>query len=116
MAKIYAQKLGDVWKQTTASLVASGSVGSGAIPCGGYTKLLGVMTTSGSGANACALRIRESIDGGANWDIVSSSAVGACSANTYSFDIVSDVIEITYFGDTTADTDEVRTKWMLRPV
>ncbi len=117
MAKFYSQDFPIAWAQTTASLASSGSIGSGNFFSHGYARLLGIAVCSGSGTDsASALRVRQSIDGGTNYDWVVTCALSACSGSAFSIEIVGDVIDITYFGDLTADSDEFRTKWVMRPV
>lgn len=117
MSKIYIQKFPIVWQQTTASLAASGSIGSGSFLTAGYARLVGIMIASGSGADSgSAVKVYQSADSGSNWDFVTACALSACSGSGFSIEVIGDAAKIEYYADTTASTAEFRTLWMLRPV
>jgi hypothetical protein len=117
MAKIYVQSMPKVWELTTSSLISSGSITSGSFISDGYARLVGIIVSSGSGANGTTdVRIRQSVNRGQNWDHTTSCTLSACSGTSFSVEVVGDAMDISYYGDTTANTDEIRTLWMLRPI
>lgn len=117
MAKIYAQTFPIVWQQTTASLASSGSLSSGSFYTHGYARILGIVISSGSGVDAAsAVRVRQSTDGGSNYDFITACQLSACSGSAFSIEVVGNVADIEYRGDTTASIAEFRSLWQLRPV
>lgn len=116
MSKVYIQKFPTVWSHS-GSLAQSGSVSSGSFLTAGYARLVGIIIASGSGKDsASCVTVSQSVDTGSNWDFTTTCALSACSGSGFSIEVLGDAAKVTYYGDTTASTAELRSKWMLRPV
>lgn len=108
---IYKQKM-PVVLRLSGSLAQSGSIGSGSYACGGYTKVIGHMIASASGA----INVDFSSDKGANYDFTTACDIAACTSTSFTFDVVGDTVQVWFDGSVTGDTDEMRGVFMLRPV
>lgn len=88
---------------------------SASYPCAGHSKLLGGFLTNASTLGAASgVRVYQSFDGGANWDIVSSSAQAAAdAASPFDIDIVGDFVRFVWTNG--ADAASGRGHLYLRP-
>ena len=89
MAKIYVQN-------TETLFIHSGSLAiaacvSASVPCQGYAKIVGGFRTDATSETGSGVRIEQSFDRGANWSLISSSALGsACAASSFDISVVGD--------------------------
>ena len=114
MAKIYVQSSPCVWG-TTASMAANASQSSGSFFVQGYARLVGTVYSSGSLVSTCGVYIRQSSDGGSNYDYVYKSALSEGGASGFSIEVVGDVADVgLYCGADNAAS--VRAAFRLRPV
>ena len=114
MAKIYVQNAACAWGYSTC-IAANGCVTSGSFATQGFARLVGGLFSSGSLKAASGLRVRQSIDGGTNWDYDYINTVGTSSGSAFSLEMVGDaaVIEVRVGA---GDAAAFRTKWWLRPI
>ena len=114
MSKLYTQNFPEVLKYSGA-LAANASV-SGSIPCAGYSQLVGYIYSSGSAETGSGLSIKQSVDGGTNWDI-NSGCLASATAFTSScmIDTIGNAFKVRYCnGATTAAC--VRMLFQMKPV
>jgi len=112
MSKQFVQR-NDIVLQSTASLGASASI-SGSAPCSGYSKLVGGIITNASSVAGSGLSVRQSFDGGDNWDYVTACQIAACDGDGFLIDVIGDAVEVFYKTDSAASL--VRMKFQLRPI
>lgn len=114
MSKIWVQNAACAWGYSTC-IAANGCVTSGCFVTEGYARLVGTLFSSGSLKAASGLRVRQSIDDGANWDYDYINTVSTSSGSAFSLEMVGDraVIEVRVGA---GDAATFRTKWWLRPI
>lgn len=113
MAKIYIQHSASAWL-SAASMAAAGSQTSGSFVTKGYSRLVGILISSGSLKAGSGLRVSQSLDLGTNYDYNSDWVPSACSGSGFSIEIVGDAAKVDVITDGAADV--FRTGWWLRPV
>lgn len=111
--KTFIQRVGEALSYS-GSIASGDSITSGSIPCKGYSRITGILTSSASSLSGSGLRISQSADLGANFDYVTSWNISACSGSAFSVEIVGNAVQVDFAVDD--DADEVRTLWHLRPV
>ena len=79
MARTFGQATTEVFNLTSGCFTAAGA-SSGSANSSGYSQLFGFITTDQTTETGSGLLIRQSVDGGTNWDLVSASDVIAASA------------------------------------
>ncbi len=115
MTKIYAQKAHEVF--TYSGSLAVNGILSGSLPCAGYSKLVGWISTSASSESGSGFRIHQSIDNGLNWRITSSSAAMANSSSAAcSVDIIGNAVQVYFKCGSTAGAASVNALFYLRPI
>lgn len=115
MSNIKAQPFQVVFQLTSGCFTANGA-SSGSLICDGYSKLVGFITTDASLVAACGLKLRQSVDGGTNWDYVSASdTVAEGGSAACSVEIIGDAVRV----DVVTGDDEasaMRFGFFLRPI
>jgi len=82
----------------------------------GFSKIVGFMTTDVALESASGLIIKQSIDGGANYDLVSASdTLGAGASVTCLTEVYGNSFEITIKNGAT-EASALRCLFMLRPI
>lgn len=118
MSKIYVQNATPVF-QYSGSLSASGGTSaciSGSAYCAGYSRLIGGLISNASSIAGSGVRIRQSFDGGANWDSISASdQVAACTAYSTEVNIRGNAVVVEYRNAGTA-ASLVRANFVLLPI
>lgn len=112
MAKSFVQRNLNILK-SSASLAAGASV-SGSSPSTGFARIVGGLIVSASSVAGSGLSIRQSFDGGANWDHVTACQITANSGSAFSVAVVGDAVQVFYKTDSAASV--VRMNWELRPI
>ena len=112
--KQYVYKTADLLNNSDIELAVAACT-SASYPCAGYTKLVGGILSNASTLGAASgVRVYQSIDGGANWDITSASeALAANTAQTFDVDIVGDYVQFVWRNG--ADAASGRAHIYLRP-
>jgi len=115
MPKTNVQDAPQVWEETSASIVATGSL-SGSLISHGYARLTGLFFSDVDTETASGLKIEQSADLGTNWDYVSASdLIAACTITACSVEIVGNAVRVTAITGASAASD-LRTTWRLRPI
>ena len=114
MGKVYVQHTGSAWNYS-GSIVATGSVNSGTFSTKGYKHLVGGIYISGSLTSTSGLVIRQSFDGGSNWDYVTNYAPSTVGASVYDITVYGDKMMITASPGAT-DITAFRALFYLLPV
>lgn len=112
MAKIFVQDTEEVLSASSA-LAINGTV-SGSAHCRGYAKLVGIACTNAS-STASGIRIQQSSNYGANWDIETLYTITACTGSTFSVDITGNAVRVSASNGATA-ASLVRMWFGLRPI
>lgn len=115
MGRTYPQSSKEVFRITSGCFTANGA-SSGSHVCRGYSQLVGFFRSDASTVAASGLKIRQSVDGGVNWDYVSASDQIAEGGSTACImNIIGDAVRI----DVTLGDDEassLRMGFWLRPI
>lgn len=90
MGRQFPQVPMEVWRLTSGCFTANAAC-SASMPALGYGKLRGYMTTDASLIAGSGIALRQSVDGGVNWDYVSASDTVAAGASV--------ACEMTVIGD-----------------
>jgi hypothetical protein len=115
MAKIYAQNPLTVF-EGTASMAGGASTSGCVIAAAGYAKLVGGFISDASSETGSGVRVEQSMDSGANWDIVSASAKAtANAASIYDIDVVGDAVRVAWVNGAD-DATAVRYHFYLRAI
>lgn len=102
MAKQHPQVPMEVWRLTSGCFTANGA-SSASMPALGYGTLRGYITTDASLITGSGIALRQSVDGGANWDYVSASdTIGAGASAACYVTIIGDAVRV----DLTCGDDE----------
>lgn len=115
MGRTNAQASEKVFGLTTGGLIAACNI-SGSRNCQGYAQLVGYFTTDASTIAGSGLAVRQSVDGGVNWDYVSASdKVGPSGSVACIVDIIGDAVrvDVTMGAD---DASNLRFGFWLRPI
>ena len=112
MSKIYVQNM-PVVLDYSASLAAKGST-TGSLICNGYARIVGLHWSNASAESVSGLEVRQSANGGTNWDYVTRYVPAANSGSAFSVEIIGDAVQVFYKTDSAAAS--IRSLWQLRPV
>jgi len=116
MAKIHVLNTPTVL-DTTAAQTAKGYT-SGSLVCDGFSRLVGLLYSNASAAvgSASGLVIRQSADGGANWDVVSASyQVTASAASVFNVNLLGNAVKVEFWNGATA-ASLFRCSFRLMPI
>ena len=115
MAKVFVQKFPSVL--TYSGSLAANTAITGSAKCAGYSRLLGFITMSSSSETASGLNIKQSVDGGINWDCVSASDAIATATGSAacSLEILGDAVRVSFKAGATTITS-MKTLFQLRPI
>lgn len=115
MSKIYAQKF-PVVSSCTSGYFAAGASMSASLACNGYAYMTGFIRSDQDMTAGSGLLIRQSIDGGQNWDYVSASdGLSAGGSAACKVDIYGDVVQV-WAKNGATEASGFRMLWQLRPI
>ena len=114
MSRIYVQKFPEVWK-FSGSIANAATSNSGSFACAGYATLLGLVYSDEASETASGIQVAQSVDGGSNFDLISSSQVAASAAQSFEYQIYGNAVKVTFINGGTA-TANSRWLWQLKPV
>jgi len=115
MSKLYAQKFPVVSSCTSGCFGAAASM-SASYVCNGYAYLMGFLRTDQALDSGSGLIVRQSVDGGVNWDYVSASdGIGANASAACKIEIIGDAVQVFVRNGATA-ASSLRMLWQLRPI
>ena len=100
----------------TGSLAIGGSI-SGSVIDYGMSKIIGIVFSDASSMTGSGIIIKQSIDGGENWDHQSTWDISACDVGNSAFElsVIGDAVKIEYRNGSEIASN-LRMKWYTRPV